>query len=112
MEWMGWFSFFIILCYSSYPGKVKRLEKKVKKFERNQKGEGSMSKIISSLVGQVCKIRSEEAIFESLECNCTILEVDDEWVKILHTNKKGDTKIKILRIEDIKNIEFVENNIK
>ena len=109
---MGWFSFFIILCYSSYPGKVKRLEKKVKKFERNKKGEGSMSKIISSLVGQVCKIESEEVIFESLECNCTILEVDDEWVKILHTNKKGDTKIKILRIEDIKNIELVENNIK
>ena len=36
----------------------------------------------------------------------------NEWVKILHTNKKGDTKIKILRIEDIKNIELVENNIK
>ena len=64
---MGWFSFFIILCYSSYPGKVKRLEKKVKKFERNKKGEGSMSKIISSLVGQVCKIESEEDIFEAID---------------------------------------------
>ena len=108
MEWMGWFSFIILLCYSSYPGKVKRLEKKVKKFERNKKGEGSMSKIISSLVGQVCKIESEEDIFEDF----TILEVDDEWIKISNTNKKGNTKITILRVEDIKNIELVENNIK
>ena len=36
----------------------------------------------------------------------------NEWIKFRNTNKKGDTQIKILRIEDIKNIELVENNIK
>ncbi len=98
----------IILCYSSYPEKVKKLENKVKKLERNQKGDSEMSKIISELIGKECKIRTEEALVfaGNVEVSCSVLDVDDEWVKILYADKKGTNKIKILRIESIDNIEL------
>lgn len=108
MEWMGWFSFIILLCYSSYPGRVKKLEKEVKKFKRNEKGEYSMSSIISKLVGEKCKIKTTEALsLGSLECDCTVLEADEEWIKISYSDKKCNSKIKILRIEVIDNIELI-----
>lgn len=107
MEFIGWISLIIILCYSSYPGKVKKLENKVKKLERNQKGDYEMSKIISNLIGKECKITTEEVLLAgSTEVNCSILDVDDEWIKILYADKKGINKIKILRIESLDNIEL------
>ena len=104
---MGWFSFMILLCYSSYPGKAKKLEKEVKKLKRNEKGKYNMSSIISKLVGEKCKIKAEEPLFlGSTECDCTVLEADDEWIKISYSDKKGNGKIKILRIESINDIEL------
>lgn len=108
MEFIGWLSFIIILCYSSYPEKVKKLENKVKKLERNQKGDCDMSKIISELIGKECKIKTEEALTfaGNAEVNCTILDVDDEWIKFSYADKKGIKKIKILRIASLDNIEL------
>ena len=37
MEWVGFIALMILICYSSYPDKVKRLEVKVKKLERKEK---------------------------------------------------------------------------
>ena len=34
MEYFGVFAFILMLAYSSYPGKVKRLEAKMKRFEK------------------------------------------------------------------------------
>lgn len=67
-----------------------------------------MSKIISELIGKECKIRTEEALVfaGNVEVSCSVLDVDDEWVKILYADKKGTNKIKILRIESIDNIEL------
>ena len=47
MEWIGLVAFVFVLCYASYPGRVKRLETTIKKLERQQKGENVMSKLIS-----------------------------------------------------------------
>ncbi len=38
MEWAGWIAMIMLLYYSSYPGKVNKLECKVKKLERKQGG--------------------------------------------------------------------------
>ena len=109
MEWIGWVSLILILCYSSYPDKVKKLEKKVKILERNNKGDFKMSKIISSLVGEKCKIKSNElfSFNASVDVIVNILDVDDEWVKISFIDKKGNAKVQILRIEAIDNIELI-----
>lgn len=71
-----------------------------------------MSKIISGLVGQQCNILVDN-LFEvtgmmmssNNTLDCTILEVDDEWILINFINKK--TLItKLIRIDSIKNIEL------
>ena len=109
MEWIGWISLIIILCYSSYPNKVKKLEKKVKILEKNNKGDNNMSKIISSLVGEKCRIKSNEAFSfnGSLDVVANILDVDDEWIKISFVDKKGNSKVNVLRIESVDNIELI-----
>ena len=59
MEWFGIAALLLLLCYSAYPGKVKRLETKVKRLEKKQRGVAYMSKLINDLVGKQCIIRSE-----------------------------------------------------
>ena len=36
MEWFGIVALLLLLCYSEYPGKVKRLETKVKRLEKTE----------------------------------------------------------------------------
>ncbi len=40
----------------------------------------------------------------------TILEAYDEWVKISYTTKKGECKLKIIRIESIDTIELIQKS--
>ena len=56
MEYLGVLAFVIVLCYMSYPDKVKKLERKVKKLEKERCRESIMSKLIEELVGRDCKI--------------------------------------------------------
>ena len=45
MEYFGVFAFILMLAYSSYPGKVKRLEAKLKRFEKMEKKKGLITKL-------------------------------------------------------------------
>ena len=38
--------------------------------------------------------------------NWLVVDVDEEWVKLSMTDKKGQTKTKLIRIEDIRSIEL------
>lgn len=110
MEWFGIIALIIILCYSSYPNKVKHIEAKVKRLERKNKGENSMSKLISELVDKKCKIKSDDALdlVGSTELKCMVLDTDDEWIKVKFTDKKKNNQvIKLLRIENIDEIEVM-----
>ena len=76
MEYMG-VAAFIMACYligQSLPDKVKRLEAKLKRFERKQKGENTMSKLMNELVGKECKIKSDDALalVGSQEIQCVV----------------------------------------
>lgn len=101
-----------IIFYCSYPGKVRKLESKVKKIEgnekRNERGENKMSNIIKSLIGKECKIKTEEELLfgNTLE-NCLVLDVDDEWIKLSYKDKKGCSKTRILRIDLVSSIEII-----
>ncbi|MBB6625257.1 hypothetical protein H7E67_17725 [Clostridium gasigenes] len=111
MEWVGLMALGLILCYSSYPAKIKKLETKLKNIERNMKGENSMSKILSKLINSKCKLITGEylAITSSKEIECTILDVDDEWIKFTFTDKKGIPKTKIMRIDSIDRVDLLDN---
>ena len=105
MEWIGFIALVLILCYSSYPGKVKKLERKVKLLERKLRGENEMSNLIKALVNKECVIMLEEEFSQIIKG--TVLDVDDEWVKIIIKDKKGNIKTKLIRIDGIKNIEIL-----
>lgn len=108
MEYFGVFAFILILAYSSYPGKVKHLEATVKKLERKLKGENVMSKLINELVGKECKIKSDDALalVGSQELKCLVMDCDDEWMKVQYTDKKNNAITKLLRIENVDEVEL------
>ena len=107
MEWFGIAALLLLLCYSAYPGKVKRLEMRVKRLEKKQRGANYMSKLINSLVGKQCIIRSDSFLgfAGKTEVSCKIVDADDEWIKICYTEKKGKKVVKLMRIENIDAIE-------
>jgi hypothetical protein len=64
-----------------------------------------ISKIINDLVGKQCKIETEDLVIND-NFDCTVLESDDEWIKITYTDKKNNVITKILRIDNIDSIEI------
>lgn len=52
----------ILLCYSSYPGKVIQLETRLRRLERKQRGESEMSRVINELIGKDCEIDHENYV--------------------------------------------------
>ncbi len=109
MEIFGVIALFVALFYSPATEKVKRLEAKVKQMERKQKGENVMSKLINELVGKECKIQSDDALnlVGSAEMFCKVLDTDDEWMKVQFEDKKKNQITKLLRIENIEEIEIL-----
>lgn len=112
MEYFGVFAFILMLAYSSYPGKVKRLEAKMKRFEKmekKQKGDPVMSKMIEELVGKQCRIKPDEEI-EIMDSwiECQVLDADDEWIKIQYEDKKKGLITKLFRIDNIEEVEIIE----
>lgn len=77
--------------------RIERLEAKVRRLERNNvKGENNMSGIVKELVGMRCLIQGDSFY----EDECTILDADEEWVKLIVHEKKKDVT-KIVRIDAI-----------
>ena len=106
MEVFGLIAFVLVLSYSS---NINMLEKKIKLLKRNYKGVNEMSKLISDLKGQRCIIRYElnplSGKKESIEYD--IIDLDDEWVKVSFMDKKGIKKTKLIRIENITDVELL-----
>lgn len=64
-----------------------------------------MSKLISELIGQRCKITNEDGSQNAWVY--TILDVDDEWVKAQYANKKGVSNTVLIRIDAIKKVDLI-----
>ena len=79
--------------------RLDRLEQKVKRLERKVNGGSKMSNLIKDLIGMDCIINGNGYY----DTRCTVLDADDEWVKlIIHEKKKDLTKI--VRIDTIEEI--------
>ena len=109
MEMLGFIALMLINAYSSYPSKTNKLESRVTKLENKIKGENTMSKILSELINKNCIIDTSEgfSLVSQSKINCTILDVDDDWVKINYTTKKGENKTAIIRVDTISKV-FIE----
>ena len=73
------------------------------------KGENYMSKLLSELINKKCILICGEDILvdNRMEVECTILDVDDEWIKFTFTDKKGFNKTQVNRIEAIESVQII-----
>ena len=92
----------VIMYYIYHSQKVKKLENKIKRIEQKQKGNKEMSRLLKELIGKKPTIVGQ--VFGT--DNWEVVDVDEEWVKLRHVNKKGKEKFKLQRIEDIQTVEF------
>ena len=92
----------MIIFYLDHTQKVKKLGNKIKKFERKEKGNTEMSRLLKEMIGKKPTIFGQ--VFGT--DNWEVVDVDEEWVKLRRVNKKGKEKFKLQRIEDIQTVEF------
>ena len=85
-------AFCIAVCMLGLPGRVKKLERKIRQREREEKGGFIMSELLKQLEGTKCTIRPGE---------CLVLAVDTDWLKVRITSKKGVDTTKLIRTEDL-----------
>ena len=102
MMWVVVFILFMIFFYSNNSKKIKKLENKIKKLERKEKGNIEMSRLLKELIGKNPTIVGQVFGTSLWE----VVDVDEEWVKLRHVDKKGKEKFKLQRIEDIQTVEF------
>ena len=92
----------VFMFYLYHTQRVKKLENKIKKFERKEKGNTEMSRLLKELIGRTPVIVGQ--LFGT--DNWEVVDVDEEWVKLRRVDKKGKEKFKLQRIEDIQTIQF------
>ena len=92
----------MIIFYLDQTQKIKKLENKIKKFERKEKGNTEMSRLLKEMIGRTPVIVGQ--LFGT--DNWEVVDVDEEWVKLRRVDKKGKEKFKLQRIEDIQTIQF------
>ena len=92
---------FLVIIYASSGKKIKRLNKRIRRLEKQVKGNQEMSRLLEELKGQTATVIVSGVGFE-----CEILDIDEDWVKLSRENKKKDKEIKLARIEDIQGIQL------
>ena len=101
-----WFLFpmtFMVFIFGiDSPNKLKRMQGRIKSLERKRKGDKTMLQFLKEMIGKKPTIMSESIGTN----NWLVVDVDEEWVKLSMTDKKGQTKTKLIRIEDIWSIEL------
>ena len=67
-----------------------------------------MSSMLLELKGCCCSIKNDEAEYltDSPDIVCEVLDVDDEWIKIIYTDKMGKRVVKVERVETIMNVKI------
>lgn len=98
---LGVAAFCIAACMLGLPGRVKKLERKIRQKEREEKEKGEiiMSELLKQLEGTRCMIRLTSGV--ALPGECLVLAVDADWLKVRITSKKGVDTTKLIRTEDL-----------
>lgn len=86
--------------------KIYRLEQQIKKLKRKTNDNKSMSKILSGFIGKKCVLVSEYGnnIIAVKEIPCTVLDVDEDWIKYIYITEQGFEIVQTIRIENINKV--------
>ena len=101
-----WFLFHLafVLWIESF-SKLKRMRRRIKTLEKNRKGDKKMSRFLKEMIGKRPTIKGELSEIK----DWFVMDVDEDWVKLSKTNKKGQKETKLMRIEDIRSVELLED---
>lgn len=92
---------FLLIFYARSEKKIKKLNKRIRRLEKQVKGNQDMSRLLEELKGQTATVLVSGVGFEY-----EILDIDEDWVKLSRENKKKEKETKLVRIEDIQGIQL------
>jgi hypothetical protein len=110
-SYFGLLAFILVIIHMSLPDEVTNLKNRIKKLEtknkaREPKGESILSNILKSIIGKKCKIHEHDDFPGNMS---RIIELDEEWVKVVEYDKKGKENHRIIRIDLIESISEIED---
>lgn len=74
---------FLLIFYASSEKKIKRLNKRIRRLEKQVKGNQDMSRLLEELKGQTVTVT-----VNGFGTECEIIDIDEDWVKLSLENKK------------------------
>ena len=92
---------FLVIIYASTEKKIKRLNKRIRRLEKQVKGNQDMSRLLEELKGQTATVTVDGVGFEY-----EIMDIDEDWVKLTRVNNKQQSETKLVRIEDIQDVQL------
>ena len=90
---------FLVIIYASSEKKIKKLNKRIKRLEKQVKGNQDMSRLLEELKGQTVTVNGFRTEYE-------IMDIDEDWVKLSREINKQQRETKLVRIEDIQDIQL------
>ena len=92
---------FIVIFYASSEKKIKGLNRRIRRLEKQVKGNQDMSRLLEELKGQTATVT-----VNGFGTKYEIMDIDEDWVKLSRVNNKQQSETKLVRIEDIQGIQL------
>ena len=92
---------FLVIFYASSEKKIKRLNKRIRRLEKQVKGNKEMSRLLEELKGQTATVT-----VNGFGTKYEIMDIDEDWVKLSRDTIKQQRETKLVRIEDIQDIQL------
>lgn len=92
---------FLIMVYASSEKKIKRLNKRIRRLEKQVKGNQDMSRLLEELKGQTVTVT-----VNGFGTKYEIMDIDEDWVKLSCDTINQQRETKLVRIEDIQDIQL------
>ena len=92
---------FIVIFYASSEKKIKGLNRRIRRLEKQVKGNKEMSRLLEELKGQTATVT-----VNGFGAEYEIMDIDEDWVKLSRDTIKQQRETKLVRIEDIQDIQL------
>ena len=92
---------FLVIFYSSSEKKIKGLNRRIRRLEKQVKGNQDMSRLLEELKGQTVTVT-----VNGFGTEYEIVDIDEDWVKLTRVNNKQQSETKLVRIEDIQGVQL------
>lgn len=90
---------FIVIFYASSEKKIKGLNRRIRRLEKQVKGNKEMSRLLEELKGQTVTVT-----VNGFGAEYEIMDIDEDWVKLSRVIKQHRVT-KLVRIEDVELIQ-------